>query len=239
MELRTVPSTSQKGGTALRGAGSRTKGRPPSLSAADREHVLSSLLNAANTCLEKADSSRVTGRQIAEAAGVTQAMINYYFKSKDGLLSSLFERDYQDLTRKLKQFQRDVETGVREGRSIENLVELMEIHFRERSGLMVLLHHDALRSGSIVCGTYSGRLASRCYSIVVRIMAALIHDGRCRPDIEAEQAAYMICSMCTIPAALQSTFEIAFSSAPDGDEHRLRRQAIARTFEVFAPPAQG
>ncbi|WP_414903395.1 TetR/AcrR family transcriptional regulator [Sphingomonas flavalba] len=212
-------------------AGGRSKGRPPSMMAAAQEHVLSSLLNAANTCLEKADSSRITGRQIAEVAGVTQAMINYYFKSKEGLLSSLFERDYQDLTRKVKQFERDVENGVVEGRSIEDLIELMEVHFRERAGLLVLLHNDALRDGSVVGGTYVGRLASRCYSIVTRTMAAMIRDGRCRSDVSAEHAAYMVCSLCTIPAFLQPIFEMAFTSSADSDAHRERRRAIARMLQ--------
>lgn len=46
------------------------------------------LISAAKELLQKSDSpEKITSRAIAECAGVNAAMINYYFKSKDSLLT--------------------------------------------------------------------------------------------------------------------------------------------------------
>jgi len=210
----------------------RPQGRP-CLSAGGGKDVLGALLDAASECLDKAESSRVTGRQIAEAAGVSQAMINYYFEGKEGLLASLLERDYQSLTRKLEAFLKIIEADTENTpqTSIEAVLDLMETHFRERNGLIVLIHNEAMREGSAVNKIYVSRLASRGYTVVVRIMDALMRKGRCRTDLTPEQAAYFVCSLCTIPLVILPIFQAAFNSDLQGEAHNIRRRAVARLLE--------
>lgn len=54
----------------------------------EQEENKRKLVAAAQNLLEKSDSpERITSRAIAEEAGVNAAMINYYFRSKDNLLT--------------------------------------------------------------------------------------------------------------------------------------------------------
>ena len=127
-----------------------SKGRPRIDESKD---VLNALLSAAGKCLESADASQITVRRIAEIAGVNQAMISYYFDSKEGLLSSFYERDHQDLTRKLNQFLRALDADSEGQYSIESLMEMIEDHFHERKGLFVLMHSEVMDGQSAVYQT--------------------------------------------------------------------------------------
>jgi len=226
------PALSEQGTQAPAEPGPRPQGRP-SLNSASNKDVLGALLDAASECLDKAESSRITGRQIAETAGVSQAMINYYFEGKEGLLASLLERDYQALTRKLDAFLMRLEADAENSsqNSIEALLDVMETHFRERNGLIVLIHNEAMREGSAVNKIYVSRLASRGYTVVVKIMDALMRKGRCRQDLTPEQAAYFVCSLCTIPLVILPIFQAAFNSDLVGEAHNIRRRAVARLLE--------
>jgi AcrR family transcriptional regulator len=210
-----------------------SKGRPRIDESKERD-VLNALLSAAGQCLESADASQITVRRIAEIAGVNQAMISYYFDSKEGLLSSFYERDHQDLTRKLNRFLRALDADSEGQYSIEGLMEMIEDHFCERKGLFVLMHSEVMDGRSAVYNTYMQRLAGRGYASVVKIMAALMRRGRCRTDVTPEHAAYMVCSLCAIPFLLGPIFDSAFHTKVDGEEQTRRRRAMAL---MLAPPA--
>ncbi|MBO4295916.1 MAG: TetR/AcrR family transcriptional regulator [Desulfovibrio sp.] len=64
------------------------KGRPPASQSADRRERI--LLCAVRLFADQGESA-TTMAQIAEAAGVTPAMIHYYFKSRAGLLDAVAE----------------------------------------------------------------------------------------------------------------------------------------------------
>ena len=62
------------------------KGRPPAAQSADRRETI--LLCAVRLFADQGEAA-TTIAQIAEAAGVTPAMIHYYFKSRAGLLDAV------------------------------------------------------------------------------------------------------------------------------------------------------
>jgi AcrR family transcriptional regulator len=203
-----------------------SKGRPRIEESLDRD-VLNALLSAAGKCLENSETSRITVRQVAEIAGVNQAMINYYFDGKDGLFSSFYERDHQELTRKLNKFLKSVDDGDGRESSIESLMELIEDHFHEHRGLFVLMHNNIMDENSALNHVYMQRLAGRGYSSVVRIVVAFMRKGLCRTDITPEHAAYFICSLCAIPSLLSPIFDSAFHTKASGEEQTRRRRAAA------------
>ncbi len=55
------------------------------------------ILEAAVTCIERDGLDRVTTRKIAKEAGTNIASINYYFRSKDELLSNVLEMTIQHM----------------------------------------------------------------------------------------------------------------------------------------------
>jgi AcrR family transcriptional regulator len=198
--------------------------------------VYDALLDAAEHCLQRNTASFITVRQIAQVAGVNQAMINYYFGDKDGLFVSLFENDVFELTRKLNVFLKAIETDEERLYTIEALMKLIEVHFCTRKSMTVMCQ-DVVDEGSTLNQTYNLRLAARGYSGIVRVIAALMDKGRCRTDITPEHAGYLVCSVCALPFLLAPIFNVAFNTKTDGEERESRRRAMARVLEVG--PADG
>jgi AcrR family transcriptional regulator len=77
----------------------RTRGRP-------RHHakgrVVERLLDATELLLQEHNHYELTDRMIAATAKVNEAMIHYYFGSKDGLLFSVIVRCEDEISEKLK-----------------------------------------------------------------------------------------------------------------------------------------
>jgi AcrR family transcriptional regulator len=68
----------------------RRRGRPP---AGGREAILA----AASTLLRERGIARVTSREVAAVAGVSEASVFYHYKDRAGLLQAVFEQGLQPL----------------------------------------------------------------------------------------------------------------------------------------------
>jgi TetR/AcrR family transcriptional regulator len=200
--------------------------------------VPDALLVAADECVVTEASTRVPVRQIAAKAGVNQAMVNYYFSSKSGLIGALFEKQFSQLVRDLKGFLKEIlaSNDVTDHDRIVELMELIERNFASSPALFVICHTDMLDDNSETRKMYRERFGSRGYSIIARIMEALMKRGLCRDDISPDQAAYFICSTSAMPYLLSPIFDKAFASDVDGEVAELRRRAAAQLFKV--PAAQ-
>ncbi len=64
---------------------------------AEKTGTRQAILEAAVTCIERDGFERVTTRKIALEAGTNIASINYYFRSKDELLSNVLEMTIQHM----------------------------------------------------------------------------------------------------------------------------------------------
>jgi AcrR family transcriptional regulator len=211
--------------------GAPPKGRPKKDASHDKI-VHDALLSAAERCLEDNDASVVTVRQIAQMAGVNQAMIHYYFESKDGLFVSLYESDIDDLSRQLSAFLKAIDTDEDGLYTIEALMKRIEDHFCEHKSMFAMIHHEMMDAGSMLSRIYNRRLAARGYSTIIRIVAALMAKGRCRTDLTPEHTAYLICSVCSTPFLLRPIFNAAFNTKEDDQGQGSRRRAMARLLEV-------
>ena len=190
------------------------KGRPKR-SADDGRDIPDALLAAADACIADEKTSNVPVRRIAAKAGVNQAMINYYFTNKDGLLLAIFENNFLPLVTKLREFESDCkaeDTDV----SIARLIAIIDHHFENAPSLFVL-HKDMASDGAASSNPYSEKNASRGYSTIVRIMRLLMDRGICRNDISPEHAAYLICILGAVHHVMTPIFDIAFRDLMKGD----------------------
>jgi AcrR family transcriptional regulator len=210
------------------------KGRPKK-EGGDSLLVQDALLNAAEQCLENSAADLVTVRQIAQKAGVNQAMIHYYFEDKDGLFVTLYENELLELSRKFNAFLKAIPTDDAGAYTIEALMKLIEEHFQSHPAMFTMMHHELLMENSKLSQTYNRRLAARGYGNITRIIAALMGKGRCRTDITPEHAAYFVCAVCTMPFMLRPIFNAAFNAKSDDSELTYRRRAMAKILEA-APP---
>lgn len=60
------------------------------------------ILEAADQLFGESGFENTTTRQIAEKSGVNKMLINYHFKSKDGLLETIIDRHYERLAAMLR-----------------------------------------------------------------------------------------------------------------------------------------
>lgn len=191
-----------------------TKGRPKR-SGDDNRVIHDALLAAADECITDEQTSNVPVRRIAEKAGVNQAMINYYFNNKDGLLLAIFENNFFPLVRKLRDFENDCKND--EGTvSVGRLISIIDLHFENAPSLFVL-HKDMINDVSASKSRYNEQNASRGYTTIARIMRLLMDKGLCRDDISPEHAAYLICVLSAVHHVMTPIFDIAFRDLLKGD----------------------
>lgn len=191
------------------------KGRPRRAEGEERA-IHDALIAAANECIADEGTSSVSVRRIAQKAGVNQAMINYYFNNKDGLLLALFEANFLPLVKKLRAFEKDCRDPANDDVSIARLVAMIDEHF-ENSPSLFVLHKEMISDGSSPTGPYNEDNGARGYTTIVRIMRLLMDRGICRNDISPQQAAYIICILGAVHHVMMPIFDIAFRGLLEGE----------------------
>jgi AcrR family transcriptional regulator len=86
-------------------AGGRPKGRPR---AGRPDHLIDRLIAAAEQGLAQRVYSELTTKQIAEAAGTTEGMIQYYFGSKDRLSLAVLEKAVDDVSNGIRKLKKEI-----------------------------------------------------------------------------------------------------------------------------------
>jgi AcrR family transcriptional regulator len=208
------------------------KGRPRR-AAGDERAIPDALLAAADECIADERTSNVPVRRIAEKAGVNQAMINYYFNSKDGLLLALFEANFLPLVKKLRAFEKQCRDPQGSDVSVARLVTIIDEHFGNSPTLFVL-HKEIVSDPSGLAGPYNEDNGARGYTTIARIMRLLIDRGLCRDDISPQQAAYVICILGAVHHVMMPIFDIAFRGLLEGER---TPQLAALATQLLKPQA--
>jgi len=190
------------------------RGRPR---ARDARQLPMALLAAAAAGLQRKSLAELTAREIAAEAGTTQAMIQYYFGGKDGLVSALIRDTLQEIA---ASFDTIVEAIARDGRSpTRRLVETMFRHYCAHLPLYRVLLEEIGDSRSQIRRDYlAGRLPGN-FRPLCKVMAAAQAAGIYRRDIDLRQATFVISCLTLGPAAIGPAigpFDIALD-APMGE----------------------
>lgn len=94
----------------------RSRGRPT-----NSENMKNKILNAAERLFAEASYDSVSQRQIASAAEVDQALLNYYFKSKQGLYRAVVQRFGREIVSRWEAGLTKLEDGP-EGLTVEGVL---------------------------------------------------------------------------------------------------------------------
>lgn len=87
------------------------------------------ILEAADKLFGEMGFDATTTREIAELSGVNKALIHYHFKSKEGLLTSLLDAYYEDLTATLRQaLDQEGDLKNRMGQLVDAYLEFLRAH---------------------------------------------------------------------------------------------------------------
>jgi AcrR family transcriptional regulator len=160
----------------------RRRGRPPS---GGREAILEATL----ALLREVGVARLTTRDVAERAGVSEASVYYHYADKAGLLRAVFEAGLQRL-------QRATLTGdgalTEFGRELERFLE-------QALPVMTAAQSDAALRDELAAFMVENDLGPHRG---VRSLAAHLADGqkngRVRADVDPEAAALLFVSSCLL-----------------------------------------
>jgi AcrR family transcriptional regulator len=173
--------------------GAHRRGRPR---AAANRHVYEDLLATCETLLVESGQHGISQKKLAVRAGTTEAMIQYYFGGKDGLLIALMERAVGRVQAGLAAL--EAELPSLPGNPTRHLVERLDaLYHAETATTKLWLSEQAGRSA--VTESYVSRLALKTHARIKRIIGMLTKAGVYAPGVPLDLIVFTLVSMIVAP----------------------------------------
>jgi AcrR family transcriptional regulator len=177
------------------------RGRP---FASERRQVVRDLLDAVGQGLKTKTHQELTLREIGAMAGVNEAMISYYFKSKEGLLITLLD----ELTSELKVRFRELDAAVTAAANpMRPIVETLVQVYYPRLGIVRAIVVELMRQDSAVRSAYQRKTANTSREIM-RLLRHLIDSGRYDPALDVRYAVLSVMSLIVGPLLLSPNLSV-------------------------------
>lgn len=191
------------------------------------------LLDAAGALFARHGYTAVPLRRIARAAGVTPAMVHYYFGDKQGLYDAMLE---DALTRLLARVRRVTAGGVAPGQEVEALLGVLVETLGSEPWIPQLVVREVLfeegRFRERFVRGYASQIAELLPGLVRREIAA----GRFRGDLDPVLAFVSLVGMTVFPFAGRPVLERVLGFAyDDAFLARLRDHTLRLFLEGVRP----
>jgi len=230
-----MAKTSRTTSTGRRGAAARPRSRGARGAhaghAQDRE-TEQRILEAARKVFIRRGTAGARMKEIAAEAGVNQALLHYYFRSKGRLSSAVFQ---QVATRIFPVLVQVLGGDLPLDTKIERVVSLYIEHLSENPFAPVYilseLHHNPQRVGQLLeaaTGQAPRQMLPAALQVLERQIDAEVRAGRMRP-ISALGLAVNLISLCIFPFAARPMLPIAFQM----DDAGFARFMASRKPEVI------
>lgn len=192
----------------------RRAGRPSAEQARDAR---TALLNAARELFSARSFRAVTVRELAAAAGVNPAMVNYHFGGKEGIYEAMVADAVGPMVAQLEQAGDD--SGAL---TLDRFLERYQATLVTHPWLPNLVVREVLYSEGRFRDTFIQQFAARA----ARGLAALIEQerdtGNLRPDLDPRLAAVSLLSLTVFPLIARPLLERALElTMDDALLHRL------------------
>jgi TetR/AcrR family transcriptional regulator len=189
------------------------------------------ILDAARTVFMRRGTSGARMQEIAEEAGVNQALLHYYFRSKDGLSEAVFREAAGRLVPAVASV---LESDDSLERKVEQFVHLYIDTVRKTPFLpgyiLAEMHHHPERLPALAASVAGGLPAARTKTLRRRLDAELrarAAAGTMRP-IEAEQFLINVLALCVFPFVARPMLGVVFGM----DESAFERFLDERRAEL-------
>jgi AcrR family transcriptional regulator len=177
------------------------------------------ILDAARTVFIKRGSSGARMQEIAEEAGVNQALLHYYFRSKERLSEAVFtETAGRMLPAIVGILGSDASIDEKIDRIVETYIDTMSRSPFLPGYILSELHHHPERIPKLI-GSVTGRSLSATLSPVLeKLDKQLASEARKRRirKISAQQFLVNLLSLCIFPFAARPMLRAAFDLDDDG-----------------------
>lgn len=194
----------------------RSRGRPSADGSDSRQRLLDTAV-----ALFARDGIRATSlRSIAQGAGVTPAMLNYYFGDKPRLLDALFAERLQPLILRLSgQLQAAGDEPLALARA---LVRGLLATVREHPWLPALWVREILCEGGMLRERIVADSAPLIPLLLAERFAAAQHRGRLNSGLHPQLLVVSLIGVSLLPLAAEPLWRPLFANPELGDETLLR-----------------
>ena len=198
----------------------RRPGRPP----ADQPNLRERLLDAAVDCFTTAGIAPASLRSIAVAAGVTPAMVHYYFGSKEKLLDAfLAER----LVPRVAELAASVRSAGDDPRAlVAAFVRGLHAIVRRNPWWPSLWIREVIAENGALRDFIVERVAAHVPLVLAARFAALQKEGAINPDVDPRLLVVSLVGLTMFPLAAQPIWRRVFD-ARDIDIAALERHTLA------------
>ena len=177
------------------GETNRGPGRPRQRDRA--EDVRADLIAAATQLFGQRGFGEVGVREVASAAGVTPAMVSYYFGDKQGLYAAMLESVFERLTDRVAALARH-EAG-EEGDPLSAFVRMHIATLAEDPWVPQLILREVLGGEGPLRERFIEEFARRMAAAILGLLQEGIAEGRLRADLDPRLAMLSLMGLCVFP----------------------------------------
>lgn len=187
------------------------RGRPGKASAVD---VRENICEVAERLFAERGYAATSVRKIADAAGVTPAMIHYYFGSKQSLLRSVLEQALEPLARAIEKMKSADAVAPEE--IVGSLMATVATH----PNLPYLVIREVMLPGGTMQSHFAKHLAPRLGGALPGLVAREQNQGRIRDDLPPATGALAIMALALFPFIVRPIAEEALDLRLSGEALR-------------------
>lgn len=174
----------------------RGPGRPVRAEGESADLVRQRLVDSARSLFTLRGFGEVSVREIAREAGVTPAMIAYYFGDKQGLYEAMLTSVFDTLLARVRELAAQSPTSTA---PVEAFVRLYVGTIASQPWLPALLLREVVAGDSAVRARFVERFASRAAALLPGLLSAEIASGALRADLDPKLAVLSLVAMCVFP----------------------------------------
>lgn len=185
--------------------GSRLPGRPATDASPDARDAL---LDAAGRLFARHGAAEVSLRRVASEAGVTPAMVHYYFGGKEGLYDAMLERTLGRVIERVGAVAdrvRDDAEG--SGDRLGDLLDVVVGTFAAEPWIPTLVVREVLSEGGRFRERFIRSYAARMADLLPGLIRREIRAGRFRGDLDPELAFVSFMGMTIMPFVARPVLE--------------------------------
>jgi AcrR family transcriptional regulator len=206
--------------TSRKSAKPRRPGRPRAEEANQRER----LLDAAIACFAADGIAATSLRGIALKAGVTPALVNYYFGSKEQLLDAFIEERVKPVVGTLRD--QLLAAGTEPKALLPAFVEAMYAVVERFPWWPALWVREVLNDKGALREVLHQQIAPQVAQVLATSLAAAQARGALHPDIDPRLLVVSMMGLTMFPLAAESIWRRVFAN-PDVDRTALKKHTLA------------
>jgi AcrR family transcriptional regulator len=215
---------------------SRTRRQPGRPSAEERPQARDALLDAAGRLFARHGVAEVSLRRVASEAGVTPAMVHYYFGGKAGLYDAMLERTFGRVIARVRALAD--RAGEDAGSADDHLADLLALlmgAFAAEPWIPVLVVREVLSEGGRFREWFIRNYASQMADLLPGLIRQEIEAGRFRGDLDPRLAFVSFMGMSLMPFVARPVMERALGITYD---EAFLRDFAAHTLRLFVEGAK-